>query len=234
MIGKNRRSGLPMTRRACFPRLRPQTNGGFMSKVRVLVGTRKGAFILTSDGKRDKWEVSGPHFAGWEIYHLKGSPVNPDRIYASQTSGWFGQVMQRSDDGGKTWETVGNKFTYDGVPGHPPVVRRHPASVGVQARLAPRAVARPMRRRCMPASKMRRSSSPPTAARTGRSLSGLRKHDTGPALAAGRRRHVPAHHRARSARTRSGCISPSRPPGPFAATTRGRPGSRSTRGWCRT
>ena len=74
-----------------------------MSKVRVLVGTRKGAFVLTSDGKREKWAVSGPHFAGWEMYHLKGSPADPNRIYASQTSGWFGQIIQRSDDGGKTW-----------------------------------------------------------------------------------------------------------------------------------
>ncbi len=88
-----------------------------MSKVRVLVGTKKGAFVLTADGKRDTWNVSGPHFGGWEIYHLKGSPVNPDRIYASQSSGWFGQIMQRSSDGGQTWETVGNKFAYDGVPG---------------------------------------------------------------------------------------------------------------------
>ena len=88
-----------------------------MSKVRVLVGTRKGAFILTADGKRDKWEVSGPFFAGWEIYHLKGSPVDPNRLYASQSSGWFGQVIQRSDDGGETWDPVGNKFAYDGVPG---------------------------------------------------------------------------------------------------------------------
>ena len=88
-----------------------------MSKVRVLVGTRKGAFILTSDGKRENWEVSGPHFAGWEIYHVKGSPANPNRLYASQTSGWFGQVVQRSDDGGATWEPVGNKFAYEGVPG---------------------------------------------------------------------------------------------------------------------
>ena len=71
-----------------------------MSGVRVLVGTHKGAFILNSDAKRKEWEVSGPHFAGWEIYHIKGSPVNPDRLYASQTSGWFGQVIQRSDDGG--------------------------------------------------------------------------------------------------------------------------------------
>jgi len=101
-----------------------------MSKVRVLVGTRKGAFVLTSDGKRQKWDVAGPHFAGWEIYHVKGSPVDPNRIYASQTSGWFGQIIQRSDDGGKTWHQPGtppgeqtapngspkgesNKFVYD-------------------------------------------------------------------------------------------------------------------------
>ncbi len=88
-----------------------------MNKVRVLVGTKKGAFVLSADGKRDKWEISGPHFAGWEIYHVKGSPVNPDRLYASQSTGWFGQLIQRSDDGGKTWEPVENKFVYDGVPG---------------------------------------------------------------------------------------------------------------------
>ncbi|MCC7351176.1 MAG: hypothetical protein IT446_11460 [Phycisphaerales bacterium] len=102
-----------------------------MSCVRVLVGTRKGAFILSSDGSRRKWEVSGPHFAGWEIFHMKGSAADPNRIYASQTSGWFGQIIQRSDDGGKTWHQPGtpagqelkspegfplgesNKFVYD-------------------------------------------------------------------------------------------------------------------------
>jgi hypothetical protein len=90
---------------------------GVMSSVRILVGTRKGAFILKSDGKRENWEINGPHFAGWEIYHIKGSPAQPDRLYASQTSGWFGQVMQRSDDGGKTWEAVGNEFRYEGETG---------------------------------------------------------------------------------------------------------------------
>ena len=103
-----------------------------MSKVRVLVGTKKGAFILTADGRRQNWEVSGPHFAGWEMYHLKGSPVEPNRIYASQTSAWFGQLIQRSDDRGKTWNTPGgeqmpapgefpkgesNKFVYEGEVG---------------------------------------------------------------------------------------------------------------------
>jgi hypothetical protein len=88
-----------------------------MTKVRVLVGTRKGAFILTSDGKRKKWDISGPHFGGWEMYHLNGSPADPDRLYASQSTGWFGQLIQRSNDGGKTWEPVGNKFGYDGDPG---------------------------------------------------------------------------------------------------------------------
>jgi len=88
-----------------------------MSKVRVLVGTKKGAFVLNADGKRDKWDVSGPFFGGWEMYHIKASPVDPNRIYASQSTSWFGQLIQRSNDGGKTWEPVENKFVYDGVPG---------------------------------------------------------------------------------------------------------------------
>ena len=88
-----------------------------MTGVRVLVGTRKGAFVLTADGHRERWEVSGPHFAGWEIYHMTGSPADPSRLYASQSTGWFGQLIQRSDDGGVTWEPVGNSFQYDGTPG---------------------------------------------------------------------------------------------------------------------
>jgi BNR/Asp-box repeat protein len=88
-----------------------------MSGVRVLVGTRKGAFVLTSDGNRTRWNVNGPLFGGWEIYHLTGSPADPNRLYGSQSGGWFGQVIQRSDDGGTTWQPVGNQFSYDGVPG---------------------------------------------------------------------------------------------------------------------
>ncbi|MFZ2502205.1 MAG: exo-alpha-sialidase [Nocardioides sp.] len=87
------------------------------ARVRVLVGTRKGGFILTSDEKRREWRVQGPLFAGWEIFHMKGSPIDPDLLYASQCSSWFGQVLHRSADGGATWEVVGNDFAYDGIPG---------------------------------------------------------------------------------------------------------------------
>ena len=90
-----------------------------MARVRVLVGTRKGAFILTADGKREKWDIAGPLFAGWPVYHLKGSPLNPDRLYASQTSDWFGQVIQRSDDGGKSWIQPGTPPGEPAAP-HPP------------------------------------------------------------------------------------------------------------------
>jgi photosystem II stability/assembly factor-like uncharacterized protein len=88
-----------------------------MSSIRVLVGTRKGAFVLTADGQREHWTVNGPFFGGWEIYHLKASPADPNRIYASQSSGWFGQLIQRSQDGGQTWEPVGNQFAYEGETG---------------------------------------------------------------------------------------------------------------------
>src|SRR5690242_9882909 len=89
-----------------------------MSKVRVLVGTRKGAFVLTADGKRRNWNVSGPHFGGWEVYHIKGSPADPNRLYASQSNAWFGQIIQRSNDAGQTWETMGNQFAYAGEVGN--------------------------------------------------------------------------------------------------------------------
>ncbi len=88
-----------------------------MTGVRVLVGTHKGAFVLESDGKRKEWKVEGPHFGGLEIYHIKGSTADPNRIYASQATDWFGQVVHRSDDGGKSWQTMGNEFKYDGEPG---------------------------------------------------------------------------------------------------------------------
>jgi hypothetical protein len=58
-----------------------------MGKVRLLVGPRKGAFVLTSNARRERWDISGPHFGGWEIYHLKGSPADPNRLSPQQHGG---------------------------------------------------------------------------------------------------------------------------------------------------
>ena len=173
---------------------------GTTSGVRVLVGTRKGAFILTSDGKREKWDVSGPHFAGWEMYHVKGSPADPNRLYASQSSGWYGQVIQRSNDGGKTWEPVGNKFVYDGVPGthqwydgtpHPWEFKRvwhlEPSLTDpdtVYAGVEDAALFKTT-----------------DGGQNWQELSGLARTRLGTALAAGRRRAVPAHDSARPRRS---------------------------------
>ena len=200
-----------------------------MSRVRVLVGTRKGAFVLTSDGKREHWDVSGPHFAGWEIYHVKGSPADPNRLYASQTSGWFGQMIQRSDDGGKTWEPVGNKFVYDGVPGthqwydgtpHPWEFKRvwHLEPSLDRSRHG-------LRR----ASRTPRCSGRPTAARPGTSCPACAS--TAPDRRGSPARAACACTRSSSIRaTRSASSSRSRRPARSAPTTAARPGSRSTTG----
>ena len=203
-----------------------------MTKVRVLVGTRKGAFVLTADGTRENWEVAGPHFAGWEIYHVKGSPADPDRIYASQTSGWFGQLIQRSDDGGATWQPVGNEFRYDGVPGthqwydgtpHPwefarvwhlePSLDR--SGHGVRRRRG--------RRRC---------SGRPTAGRPGTSCPACAAMAPGrpgsPALAA-----CACTPSCSTRSTRTGCSSRSRPRARSAPTMAATAGSRSTRACAR-
>ena len=173
-----------------------------MSGVRVLVGTRKGAFVLTSDGKREQWDVSGPHFAGWEIYHLKGSPVDPNRLYASQSSGWFGQLIQRSDDGGKTWEPVGNKFVYDGVPGTHQWYdgTPHPWEFKRVWHLEPSLTDPDTVYAGVEDAALFRSTD---GGQTWQELSGLRDHDSGPPLAAGRRRDVPAHDPPRPERSRA-------------------------------
>ncbi len=172
-----------------------------MSSVRVLVGTRKGAFILTADGRRKDWKIEGPMFGGWEMYHLKGSPADPNRIYASQSSGWFGQTVQRSDDGGKTWQTVGNKFAYDGTPGthqwydgtpHPWEFKRvwhfEPSLNDpdtVYAGVEDAAIFRST-----------------DAGQSWHELAGPPRPRHGTQMAAGRRRHVPAYDPARSQRPR--------------------------------
>ena len=171
-----------------------------MSRVRVLVGTRKGAFILTSDGKREKWDISGPHFGGWEMYHLKGSPADPNRLYASQSSGWFGQLIQRSNDGGKTWEPVGNKFVYDGVPGTHQWYdgTPHPWEFKRVWHLEPSLTDPDTVYAGVEDAALFRSTD---GGQTWQELPGIARPRLGPALAAGRGRNVPAHHHSRSERS---------------------------------
>ena len=185
-----------------------------MSRVRVLVGTRKGAFVLTSDGKRQKWTIDGPHFAGWEIYHLKASPVDPDRIFASQSSGWFGQIIQRSDDGGKTWHQPGtpagemtrspegfpmgesNKFVYDTSGGKPLTTHQwydgtqHPWEFKRVWHLEPSLSDPNTVYAGVEDAAMFRSTD---GGQSWHELSALRGHGTGPAVDARRRRLGPAH-----------------------------------------
>ena len=151
-----------------------------MSSVRLLVGTRKGAFVLTADGTRKNWQISQPHFAGWELYHLKGSPADPNRLYASQSSGWFGQLLQRSDDGGATWSPVDNKFAYADAPGTHQWYdgTPHPWEFKRVWHLEP-SLTDPdtcIRRQ----SKTPPCSKPPTAAKAGTKLPGLRHMESGP------------------------------------------------------
>src|SRR5213596_2242861 len=215
-----------------------------MSNVRILVGTKKGAFILTADGKREKWDVSGPHFAGWEMYHLKGSPVDPNRIYASQTSGWFGQIIQRSNDGGKTWEVPGgepektpegfpkgqsNKFAYntDGPDGKPLTTHQwydgtqHPWEFKRVWHLEPSLSDPDTVFAGVEDAGLFRTSD---GGKTWQELAGLRGHGTGPKWqpgAGGMCLHtIPP--------TRAGCTSPSLPRARSAPTTAARRGSRST------
>ena len=150
-----------------------------MGGVRILVGTRKGAFVLTADEQRREWQIDGPHFAGWEVYHMAGSPADPDRIWAAPSGGWFGQVIQRSDDGGRTWEAVGNDFSYASPAGE------HQWYDGT---LRPWEFSRvwhlepsPTDRDCsMPGSRTPHCFAAATAARAGSELAGLREHESGP------------------------------------------------------
>ena len=200
-----------------------------MSQVRLLVGTRKGAFVLTSDGKREKWDVSGPHFAGWEIYHMKGSPVDPDRMYASQSSGWFGQVIQRSNDGGKTWEPVGNKFAYDGVPGTHQWYDGTPHPVGVQAGVASGAFADECGRGVCGGGGCGAVPVDGWRAELGGAV-GVAQAWFGAAVAAGRGRDVSAYDHAGPERSESGFILRFLRRGRSGPMMAGRRGSRSTRG----
>ena len=174
-----------------------------MSGVRVLVGTRKGAFILTSDGKRDEVGRQRP-----ALRRLGDLPPEGLARRSEPALRLAVERLVRADDPAlqRRRQDLGagrQQVRLRRRPRHAPVVRRHAAPLGVQARLAPRAVADRSRHRL----RRRRGRRPvPLDRRRAESwheLPGLRGHGTGPAVAARRRRHVPAHDPARSDQSRA-------------------------------
>lgn len=73
-----------------------------MSQVVVMVGTRKGGFIFSSDAQREKWTLSGPHFKGWAVMHMMADPRS-GRFHAALHHEAYGSSTHYSDDFGKTW-----------------------------------------------------------------------------------------------------------------------------------
>jgi hypothetical protein len=76
------------------------------TEVRILIGTRKGAFILDGDTNRKKWVVRGPYHPGRDVFQVKADPRTPGMIYAAVNSGWWGPMMFRSSDWGKKWTEI--------------------------------------------------------------------------------------------------------------------------------
>ena len=81
-----------------------------MTKVVLLVGTRKGCFVLESADRRD-WKIRGPYCEAWPIYHAVHDPASGD-LYAAAASEWHGAGVWRSSDLGETWELSSEGLGY--------------------------------------------------------------------------------------------------------------------------
>lgn len=82
-----------------------------MTRHLLLVGTKKGAFVLESDAARTSWEIRGPLCDGWPIHDLQWDPATGS-IYAAGGSPWYGPAVFRSDDLGTTWSHSSEGLTY--------------------------------------------------------------------------------------------------------------------------
>jgi photosystem II stability/assembly factor-like uncharacterized protein len=83
-----------------------------MPQTVLLVGTRKGCFVLESDENRRDWQVKGPYCEGWPIYHAIYDP-SAGTIYAAAASEWHGSSVWRSADLGETWEQSSEGLSYE-------------------------------------------------------------------------------------------------------------------------
>src|SRR5919109_5041510 len=89
----------------------PEPEGEDMPKTLLLVGTRKGCFILESDADRRDWDVRGPFCDGWPIYHAVHD-ASSGAIYAAAASEWHGSAVWRSPDLGETWALSSEGISY--------------------------------------------------------------------------------------------------------------------------
>lgn len=87
-----------------------------MAKTMVLVGTRKGAFLVESDETRRDWQVRGPFCEGWPVYHVIHD-AESGSIYAAAASEWHGATVWRSRDLGETWEQSSEGLSYEEAEG---------------------------------------------------------------------------------------------------------------------
>jgi photosystem II stability/assembly factor-like uncharacterized protein len=103
----------------------------------LLVGTRKGAFLLDGGRDRANWSVSEPLCEGWPIHDLQWDPATSS-IYAGGGSSWYGPAVFRSDDLGKTWSHSSEGLTYgDSGPQIPTVWNVTPAHGSIYAGVEP-------------------------------------------------------------------------------------------------
>jgi photosystem II stability/assembly factor-like uncharacterized protein len=83
-----------------------------MSRTLLLVGTRKGCFVLESDADRQDWSVRGPYCESWPVYHAVHD-AGSGAMYAAAASEWHGSAVWRSGDLGETWELSSAGLAYD-------------------------------------------------------------------------------------------------------------------------
>ena len=83
-----------------------------MQKVMLMIGTRKGGFLATSDEARASWSLKGPFLKGSEVHYVTHLPKN-DTLVATVKSWWFGPAVRLSNDGGENWTEPERGIRFD-------------------------------------------------------------------------------------------------------------------------
>ncbi len=76
-------------------------------KVRILIGTRKGGYVLEGDAARKKWKLAAQMQRGWDVFHMTADPRHPGDLYACVNSWLWGPVLYRSRNYGRNWDEIG-------------------------------------------------------------------------------------------------------------------------------